>query len=78
MYAAQARPAVQSLFGGESAITRPRPFRRLKAKLAAIFGRRASVKQRAVPGYEGYGWCDSSERGLLDDIAIRQARRAII
>jgi hypothetical protein len=32
----------------------------------------------AAPRYEGRGWSDSTERRILDDIAVSQAKRALI
>jgi hypothetical protein len=67
MHSVEAQPASQC-FTGEPLI-RPTPaLRRLGAILARIF-RRVSPQDHVVPDYEGYGWCDSSERQILNDAA---------
>jgi hypothetical protein len=42
-------------------------FRRFKSVFAAVFKRRVRQAE-VVPGFEGYGWCDSCEREILDDV----------
>ena len=44
-------------------------FRHLKEILAAILARPAKTKAECPLGYEGYAWCDSSERQVSFDIA---------
>jgi hypothetical protein len=44
-------------------------FRRLRTILAPILGQRPETNHAAAPGYEGYGWCDSSEAQINLDIA---------
>jgi hypothetical protein len=77
MSSVQARPTVESLLSGEIAIDQPAAIERLKALFASIFPRRLRTQQQAMPGDEGRGWSDSTERGILDDIALSQARRAL-
>ena len=41
--------------------------RGLKLIFAAVF-KRPAKRVDVVPGFEGYGWCDSCERQILDDL----------
>jgi hypothetical protein len=68
MYSIEAQPAAQCLLTGEPLIRQTSPLRRLGAIFASVLGW-VSPQDHVVPGYEGYGWCDSSERQILDDTA---------
>jgi hypothetical protein len=68
MHSVEAQPAGQCLLTGEPLIRQTPTLRRLGAIFARIFGR-VSPQDHVVPRYEGYGWCDSSEREILNDAA---------
>jgi hypothetical protein len=73
MDSVQAKPADQRRLTGQADIKRASG--RFKAFVTAILRRRDATTDHVVPGYEGYAWCDSSERQLNADItACRRAR----
>jgi hypothetical protein len=59
------------------ATVRPRSFmlRRLLSSLDAILNRAGRSERDVVARYEGQKWCDSSERGLNDELAMIRRRR---
>jgi hypothetical protein len=68
MHSVEARPAGQCLLSCEPLIRWTVALCRLGAIFARIFGR-GRRQDHVVPGYEGYGWCDSSERQFIDHAA---------
>jgi hypothetical protein len=65
MHTVEARLGGQRLLSCEPLIRWTVALGRLGAIFANIFGG-DSRQDDVVPGYEGYGWCDSSERQILD------------
>ena len=67
MQSLQAQTVDRLPFATNSGIRRAPAFGRLTALFDALRLRKIA-QTHVVPGYEGYGWCDSSERQLNFDL----------
>ena len=68
MHTVEARLGGQRLLSCEPLIRWTVALCRLGAMLRQHL-RTGSRQDHVMPGYEGYGWCDSSERQILDQAA---------